>query len=81
MRIAMKRDRTSKGILLPPNVNYHQTVKLYSSSLGAVHLAYHETKQAAIDCMEEAKRLYKNGDSYKHLIEPINSEIWNRIYP
>jgi hypothetical protein len=50
------------------NVNYHSEVNLYSSSLGAIHLAFHETKAEAIDSVRKATELYNNNKPYKHLI-------------
>jgi hypothetical protein len=58
-----------KAKIRPRNVNYHDTIKQYSSSLGAVHLAFHQTQEEAIERVRQATELYKANRPYKHLIE------------
>jgi hypothetical protein len=76
--------KANKGVKIPKNVVYHtddskHPVNIYSASLGAVHLAYFETKQEAADLVKQATALYKADKDYKHLIVPMNSEIFARL--
>ena len=61
------------------NVNYHPMCKIYSSSLGAIHLAFHESREEAKVLVKQATDLYKQGMDYKHLRVPMNNEIWHRL--
>jgi hypothetical protein len=75
----IKKDRTLKGIR-PKNVVYHEHVRLYSSSLGAIHLGYHWTQEEAAELVKQVTELYKAKLPYVHLIQPINSKTWARLY-
>jgi hypothetical protein len=62
------------------NVVKIDNLKLYSCSLGAVHLAYRESMEEAVLLVKKADELYKTGKDYKFLIEPMNVELFSLLY-